>query len=39
MVGLSLSVVAVSQGSSFWYDILKKLTGKTSNPVGDEAKG
>jgi hypothetical protein len=39
LVGLSLSVVAVSQGSSFWYDILKKLTGKTSNPVGDEAKG
>ncbi|MBV6465362.1 MAG: hypothetical protein DYG87_06045 [Anaerolineae bacterium CFX3] len=39
IVGLALSVLAVSQGSSFWYDILKKLTGKTSNPLTDEAKG
>lgn len=39
VIGLSLSVLAVSQGSSFWYDILKKLTGKTSNPLADEAKG
>jgi hypothetical protein len=39
IIGLSLSVIAVSQGSSFWYDILKKLTGKTSSPVSEEAKG
>ena len=38
LLGLSLSAGAVSQGSSFWYDILKKLTGKTSNPL-EEQKG
>lgn len=26
VIGLSLTAVAVSQGSSFWYDLLKKLT-------------
>jgi hypothetical protein len=26
VVGLGLTAVAVSQGSSFWYDLLKKLT-------------
>jgi hypothetical protein len=26
VIGLSITVIAVSQGSSFWYDLLKKLT-------------
>jgi hypothetical protein len=26
-VGLFITAVAVSQGSSFWYDVLKKMTG------------
>ena len=31
IVGLSLTVVAVSQGSSFWYDLLKKITSPTTS--------
>jgi hypothetical protein len=31
--GLLITAVAVSQGSSFWYDILKKLTGQSSPPA------
>jgi hypothetical protein len=27
LVGMGITVVAVSQGSSFWYDVLKKVTG------------
>ena len=30
VVGLLITAVAVSQGSSFWYDILKRLTGQSS---------
>ena len=28
--GLGITAIAVSQGSSFWYDILKKITGQPS---------
>lgn len=43
-LGLSLTVMAVSQGSSFWYDLLKKILsplkgGGSSNPDSGEAKG
>lgn len=29
VIGLSITVAAVSQGSSFWYDLLKRLTGNS----------
>jgi hypothetical protein len=35
--GLAITVAAVSQGSSFWYDVLKKLTGTNSSKTGSEA--
>ncbi|HEX2696073.1 MAG TPA: hypothetical protein VHM28_00090, partial [Anaerolineales bacterium] len=40
LTGLAITAAAVSQGSSFWYDILKKLTGagsssSTSAPPSD----
>lgn len=39
-IGLGLTVAAVSQGSSFWYDLLKKLVSKGgSSGGGDEVKG
>jgi hypothetical protein len=42
-VGLCITAAAVSQGSSFWYDLLKKLTspGKSGGSSSDsvEAKG
>ncbi|MFZ5856831.1 MAG: hypothetical protein ACOYZ6_08375 [Chloroflexota bacterium] len=42
-VGLVLSAVAVSQGSSFWYDMLKKLTASPSKAdpaaAGESAVG
>lgn len=42
-LGLSLTVLAVSQGSSFWYDLLKKLIspskGGGSSGDSSEAKG
>jgi hypothetical protein len=31
--GLGITAGAVSQGSSFWYDLLKKITGSTSAPA------
>ena len=31
VIGLGLTAAAVSQGSSFWYDLLKKLTSPTSS--------
>jgi hypothetical protein len=42
--GLCITAVAVSQGSSFWYDLLKKLTspgksGGSSSSDDSEAKG
>lgn len=38
-VGLSITAVAVSQGSSFWYDLLKKLTGQSSPSGGGGGGG
>jgi hypothetical protein len=34
-LGLLITAVAVSQGSSFWYDLLKKITGAPSSASGD----
>jgi hypothetical protein len=41
IIGLGLTVVAVSQGSSFWYDLLKKLVSKGGggSSSDSEAKG
>jgi hypothetical protein len=41
LIGLSLTVLAVSQGSSFWYDLLKKVVSKggSSSSKDGEAKG
>jgi len=39
VVGLGLTVVAVSQGSSFWYDILKRMTGAGGSKDNSEASG
>lgn len=41
LVGLGLTAVAVSQGSSFWYDLLKKIVTPARGGGGDssEAKG
>ena len=33
ILGLMITAAAVSQGSSFWYDILKRLTGQSAQPV------
>jgi hypothetical protein len=33
ILGLLITAVAVSQGSSFWYDLLKRLTGQSGQPV------
>ncbi|MFH1184627.1 MAG: hypothetical protein V1755_06260 [Chloroflexota bacterium] len=38
LAGLAITAAAVSQGSSFWYDLLKKLTGSSAGaakPDGD----
>ena len=37
--GLAITAVAVSQGSSFWYDLLKKLTGQSSSPLSGGGGG
>jgi hypothetical protein len=34
VLGLAISVWAVSQGSSFWYDLLKKMVGSKSSEEG-----
>lgn len=42
ILGLGLTVAAVSQGSSFWYDLLKKIVTPSKGGGGgggDEAKG
>jgi hypothetical protein len=41
LAGLGITAVAVSQGSSFWYDVLKRLTGQSGQPAteGGEAVG
>ncbi len=33
VLGLLITAAAVSQGSSFWYDVLKRLTGQGGQPV------
>jgi hypothetical protein len=33
IAGLGITAAAVSQGSSFWYDLLKKATGQGSSPT------
>jgi hypothetical protein len=38
-LGLMITAVAVSQGSSFWYDILKKVTGASSAPASSGGDG
>ena len=38
-VGLCLTAAAVSQGSSFWYDLLKKLTTPTSSTATAASSG
>lgn len=37
MLGLGVTAAAVSQGSSFWYDLLKKLTSPTSSSSGSKS--
>lgn len=37
--GLCITAVAVSQGSSFWYDLLKKLVAPTSNSSSASSSG
>ncbi len=42
LLGLGITAIAVSQGSSFWYDLLKKLTaspGKPSTPPPSASGG
>ena len=38
LLGLGLTAGAVSQGSSFWYDLLKKLTSPPSKGSSEESK-
>ena len=38
LLGLGITAVAVSQGSSFWYDLLKKLTGQRDRVAVDSAE-
>jgi hypothetical protein len=37
LAGLLITAIAVSQGSSFWYDVLKKLTGNKTQTVAVES--
>ncbi len=37
LLGLAITAVAVSQGSSFWYDLLRKMTGQKTPPIADAA--
>jgi hypothetical protein len=39
IVGLGLTAIAVSQGSSFWYDLLKKLSSPTSSKSSSSSSG
>jgi hypothetical protein len=39
VLGLGLTAVAVSQGSSFWYDLLKKLTSPSSSSSKSSSSG
>ncbi len=39
IAGLGITAIAVSQGSSFWYDLLKKATGQSSAPSAASGDG
>ena len=42
LIGMAITAIAVSQGSSFWYDVLKKMTGQSAQAGagdGGEAAG
>jgi len=39
VLGLGLTAVAISQGSSFWYDLLKKITTPTSSSSSSTSSG
>lgn len=39
VLGLGLTVIAVSQGSSFWYDLLKKLVAPNSSTSKSSSSG
>ncbi len=39
LAGLGITAAAVSQGSSFWYDVLRKLSGAKSSPKGGALEG
>jgi hypothetical protein len=39
ILGLGITAAAVSQGSSFWYDLLKKITSPTSSTGGSSGGG
>lgn len=39
VLGLSLTAAAVSQGSSFWYDLLKKITSPTTSTSSSRSSG
>ena len=39
LLGLGITAIAVSQGSSFWYDLLKKVTGTPSSPGASSGDG
>ncbi|MBK8783810.1 MAG: hypothetical protein IPO22_18850 [Anaerolineales bacterium] len=39
ILGLSLTAAAVSQGSSFWYDLLKKITSPTTSSSSSRSSG
>jgi hypothetical protein len=39
VVGLSLTAAAVSQGSSFWYDLLKKITSPATSTSSSKSSG
>ncbi len=39
ILGLSLTVAAVSQGSSFWYDLLKKITSPATSTSSSKSSG
>lgn len=39
VVGLGLTAAAVSQGSSFWYDLLKKLTSPATSTSSSRSSG
>jgi hypothetical protein len=39
LAGLGITAAAVSQGSSFWYDLLRKMTGAPSNAPATSSGG